>query len=92
MQEASEHGAEKLAGLKEKIAKIDETSFSKKMRFKFLQLAKNKTPIAKTDLKEYEKVKFFINGMTDEQKKKKEEEVVAKEKEAAELQAKYFVQ
>lgn len=70
LQEASEHGAEKLAGLKEKIAKIDETSFSKKMRFKFLQLAKNKTPIAKTDFKEYEKVKFFINGMTDEQKKK----------------------
>ena len=70
LQEASRHGAEKLAGLKEKIAKIDETSFSKKMRFKFLQLAKNKTPIAKTDLKEYEKVKFFINGMTDEQKKK----------------------
>lgn len=70
LQEASEHGAEKLAGLKEKIAKIDEASFSKKMRFKFLQLAKNKTPIAKTDLKEYEKVKFFINGMTDEQKKK----------------------
>ena len=51
LQEASEHGAEKLAGLKEKIAKIDEASFSKKMRFKFLQLAKNKTPIAKTDLK-----------------------------------------
>lgn len=70
LQEASEHGAEKLAGLKEKIEKIDEASFSKKMRFKFLQLAKNKTPIAKTDLKEYEKVKFFINGMTDEQKKK----------------------
>lgn len=30
LQKASEHGAEKLAGLKEKIAKIDETSFSKR--------------------------------------------------------------
>ena len=69
LQQASEHGAVKLAGLRDKIAGIEEASFSKKMRFRFLQLAKNKTPIAKTDLREYEKVKFFINGMTDEQRK-----------------------
>lgn len=69
LQKASEHGAVKLDGLREKIAGIEEASFSKKMRFRFLQLAKNKTPIAKTDLREYEKVKFFINGMTDEQRK-----------------------
>ena len=42
---------------------------------------------AETLYKNYQSDMVFL---TDEQKKKKEEEVVAKEKEAAELQAKYF--
>ena len=42
---------------------------------------------AQTLYKNYQSDMVFL---TDEQKKKKEEEVVAKEKEAAELQAKYF--
>ncbi len=42
---------------------------------------------AETLYKNYQSDKVFL---TDEQKQKKEEEIVAKEKEAAELQAKYF--
>lgn len=42
---------------------------------------------AETLFKNYQSDQVFL---TDEQKKKKEEEIVAKEKEAAELQAKYF--
>ena len=42
---------------------------------------------AETLYKNYQSDMVFL---TDEQKKKKEEEIVAKEKEAAELQAKYF--
>ena len=46
-----------------------------------------KSKEAETLYKNYQSDMVFL---TDEQKKKKEEEVVAKEKEAAELQAKYF--
>lgn len=46
-----------------------------------------KTKEAETLYKNYQSDMVFL---TDEQKKKKEEEVVAKEKEAAELQSKYF--
>lgn len=46
-----------------------------------------KTKEAETLYKNYQSDMVFL---TDEQKKKKEEEIVAKEKEAAELQAKYF--
>lgn len=46
-----------------------------------------KSKEAETLYKNYQSDMVFL---TDEQKKKKEEEVVAKEKEAAELQSKYF--
>lgn len=46
-----------------------------------------KTKEAETLYKNYQSDMVFL---TDEQKTKKEEEIVAKEKEAAELQAKYF--
>ena len=46
-----------------------------------------KTQEAETLYKNYQSDMVFL---TDEQKTKKEEEIVAKEKEAAELQAKYF--
>ena len=46
-----------------------------------------KTKEAETLYKNYQSDMVFL---TDEQKKKKEEEIVAKEKEAAELQSKYF--
>lgn len=46
-----------------------------------------KTKEAETLYKNYQSEMVFL---TDEQKKKREEEIVAKEKETAELQAKYF--
>ncbi len=46
-----------------------------------------KTKEAETMYKNYQSDMVFL---TDDQKKKKEEEIVAKEKEAAELQSKYF--
>ncbi len=39
------------------------------LRFKFIQFAKNKTPIAKTSHPKYRAYKFFINGMSEHQKK-----------------------
>ena len=38
------------------------------LRFKFIQFAKNKTPIAKTSHPKYRAYKFFINGMSEHQK------------------------
>lgn len=40
------------------------------LRFKFIQFAKNKTPIAKTSHPKYRAYKFFINGMSEHQKQR----------------------
>lgn len=69
LKQAERHGAKKLAGLRERIDKIEDSeSEEPKLKFRFIQLAKNGTPIAKANAGEYAGVKFFINGMSDEQK------------------------
>lgn len=40
----------------------------KKLRFKFVRWARNKTPIAQTSAKRFQKYRFFLNGLSEFQK------------------------
>lgn len=51
------------------LAKLDPLKVPpKKLRFKFVRWAKNKTPIAQTSARRFQKYKFFLNGLSDLQK------------------------
>ncbi|SEM76941.1 exodeoxyribonuclease V alpha subunit [Ligilactobacillus sp. WC1T17] len=60
-EQARQLGAKNLTKLKQALTPT--------LQFKFIQLAKNNTPIAKCNASEYQGIKFFINKMDDDKKR-----------------------